>query len=320
QGTGQTEDRGTVVTASEATKRLAQMKVAMAEAQKSSIERLSKPRPRRKAPVLTLTRQFRAKPAPSSTRKGPTRRPKSAGTKLGAVKNGVARGGGPSGIKPDVGQMAHSYVEAIVMKAATTELLPATTVDLRSMTDARTKSNDSSNEVRLGEMRQARNGGETTLEATLVEEESEHPDIIATAEEAPVVAADSELVPAIVEVHPVQYGKPVVPAAPQVKLEDDKEAIVEEGRWAQLSPRRSSPREEGQSGPAGVYDPRKYTDDLLQSEWLVERTAPATGRALEDSNDDPLTALFGKPSGPDGVDMGTTELEKLFASVDLSSL
>ncbi|KAF4689444.1 hypothetical protein FOZ63_028782, partial [Perkinsus olseni] len=146
QGTGQTEVRGTVVTASEATKRRAQMKVAMAETQKSSIERLSKPRLRRKAPVLTLSRQFRAKPAPSSTRKGPTRRPKSAGTKLGVVKNGVARGGGPSAMKPDVGQMAHSYVEAIVMRAASTELFPATTVDLRSMTDARTKSSDSSNE------------------------------------------------------------------------------------------------------------------------------------------------------------------------------
>ncbi|KAF4699635.1 hypothetical protein FOZ62_017918, partial [Perkinsus olseni] len=130
QGTGQTEVRGTVVTASEATKRRAQMKVAMAETQKSSIERLSKPRLRRKAPVLTLSRQFRAKP----------------GTKLGVVKNGVARGGGPSAMKPDVGQMAHSYVEAIVMRAASTELFPATTVDLRSMTDARTKSSDSSNE------------------------------------------------------------------------------------------------------------------------------------------------------------------------------
>ncbi|KAF4656508.1 hypothetical protein FOZ61_006921 [Perkinsus olseni] len=321
QGTGQTEDEGPVVTASEATKRLAQMKVAMSEAQKSSIERLSKPRLRRKAPVLTLSRQFRAKPAPSSTRKDPTRRPKSAGTKLGAVKNGVARGGGPSGIKPDVGQMAHSYVEAIVMKAATTELLPATTLDVTIKTEARTEFTDHLGVMCLGKMRQAEDVGETIVEATLVEEESEHPDIIATAEEATGVAADSELVAAIVELHPVQYGKSVVPAAPQVKVEDEREAAVEEERWAQLSPRRSSPREDSQSGgPAGVYDPRKYTDDLLQSEWLVERTAPATGRALEDSNDDPLTALFGKPSGSDGADVETTELEKLFASVDLSSL
>ncbi|KAF4743930.1 hypothetical protein FOZ63_017310, partial [Perkinsus olseni] len=241
-------------------------------------------------------------------------------TKLGAVKNGVARGGGPSGIKPNISKIAHSYVEALVMRAGTTELLPSTTVDVTIKTEARTEFTDHLGVMCLGKMRQAEDGGETIVEATLVEEASEHPDIIATAEEATVVAAASELVPAIVELHPVQYGKSVVPAAPQVKLEDEKEAAVEGGRWAQLSPRRSSPREEGQSGPAGVYDPRKYTDDLLQSDWLVERTAPATGRALEDSNDDPLTALFGKPSGLDGVDVETTELEKLFASVDLSSL
>lgn len=200
--------------------------------------------------------------------------------------------------------VAHVYVEAVVMKAAaSTVLQPAAGPEPLVVEESHLEQDGPHNELDRGGVSPASEAA--IVEATLVEI-SDYSDVVVTVNKAAVVGLD--LVP---------DSRP----APQLLDMSDVEAIPADGdRSPQVSSRSAVLEGDDKcDDDVGVYDPRKYSDEIEQSDWLVERTAPPV--ALEGSQRDPLGALFGNYSiRKESTEAEVTDLEQLFAAVDLNSL
>ncbi|KAF4660944.1 hypothetical protein FOL47_006895 [Perkinsus chesapeaki] len=285
------------ITESDAIESFQQLRTSMAVAQRSSVERLSKPKPRPKAPQLSLVRRFKARRVPSSIGGRPfTRRSQPAPSAPPVVASSKGEG-------EKAGKVAQSIVSAIVERAAMSE--SSSTVhcvndegppnpQLHLAGSQRTEIEQAGTEADVSGV----------VDAILVEPSDDEAAAVLAIEDKPSSVA---VLPVIVE-------------DPQLAITDDKN---EAERWAQLSPREPPAHKE--EGRELVYDPKKYTDEIVESDWLVERTLPSSSlsatRATKLLTKDSLSALFSTSIPLTGVDQTEGEdLEKLFASVDLNSL